>query len=120
MDINYTCHNKSLHRCRFFTSYFAFSDHFKRFRLTRTSVLMKKKNFFLCTANVAVYQYATKINRNIPHLVSISTRYYYDYLAQLFSKEDMQIFHKVDGQIKRVMPTYDSFLKYTSIDLSFW
>ncbi|CAG8530495.1 10573_t:CDS:10 [Funneliformis caledonium] len=78
--------------------------------------------------NIATYQYATKLNRNIPHLVAISARYYFNSLLNFYPKEYMKKFkndgfkideHKFDGQIKRIMTTYDSFLNFISIDMSF-
>ncbi|CAG8600599.1 15222_t:CDS:10 [Funneliformis mosseae] len=78
--------------------------------------------------NIATYQYATNLNRNIPHLVAISARYYFNSLLKFYPKEYMKKFkndgfkideHKFDGQIKRIMTTYDSFLNFISIDMSF-
>ncbi|CAI2172911.1 15257_t:CDS:10 [Funneliformis geosporum] len=78
--------------------------------------------------NISSYQYATNVNRNVPHLVAISARYHFNILLKFYPKEYMKKFkndgfkvdeHKFDGQIKRIITTYDSFLKFISTDMSF-
>ncbi|GBC08817.1 hypothetical protein RclHR1_00840018 [Rhizophagus clarus] len=78
--------------------------------------------------NISAYNYATRIRRNIPHLVAISARYHFSHLLRNYSKEYLKKFknegfiineYKFYGDIKRVMTTYESFSNFISIDMSF-
>jgi hypothetical protein len=80
------------------------------------------------TGNISSYHYATRVRRNIPHLVAISARYHFSRLLRSYPKEYLKNFknegfiineYKFYGKVQRVMTTYESFSNFISTDMSF-